>query len=124
MKLTLKQQEDLWSDSGPYSEACIVIQTPVVDAHLASQYIQVIAYINPLTFEIISKNRKFFLHDQLMLDLIDKAKQRSADGGYVWCPYVHEYVDEEVMKHAQMHLSEIEGTLLKMHQFTIDLLGL
>ena len=55
MKLTQKDKDKLWGDSGPYTEVKLIFETRILDDKVSRIFILVEVYINPLTFEIIKK---------------------------------------------------------------------
>lgn len=93
MKLTQKQRDKLWGETGPYSETRLTIETRILDDSVSRIFVVVEVSVNPLTYEIILKNLK-------------------------------EFINDSVMDRAQIALKYAEETLIKMHQYVIDLLDL
>jgi len=124
MKLSKQQIFDLWGETGPYSEACIKIQTRILDDNVSRIMIEVEANINPLTFKIIKGTRKAFSDDEPIQLLLDHARYMGKNLGYVVFVFSREYTDESVMKEAEIHLKYVEETIIKMHKYTMDLLGI
>lgn len=124
MKLSNQQQFDLWGDDGPYSEAYIKIQTRILDDRVSRVMLEVEANINPLTYRIIKGARKIFANDEKIQQLLDHSRYMGKNLGYVVCAFSREYIDESVMKEAKMHLKYVEETIIKMHEFTMDLLNI
>lgn len=124
MKLTRKQRDQLWGEGGPYSEARLSIETRILDDSVSRVFVVVEVSINPLTFEIISKNRKHFKDDEMILQLIDHADDRGQYFGHVAQSFMHEYTDEDVLKDGQKALDYSKETIINMHQFVMDLLNI
>lgn len=124
MKLSAKQQFELWNDEGPYSEAYIKIQTRILDDSVSRIMLEVEANINPLTFKIIKAARKAFPDDEMLTQLLDHTKYMGKNLGYVVCAFSAEYIDESVMKEAKKRLKYLEGTIIRMHEYTMDLLNI
>ena len=57
MKLTPKQIDGLWGETGPYSQANLIIQTRILDDRISRVFLVVEADINPLTYELIKKHQ-------------------------------------------------------------------
>ena len=76
MKLTQKQRDKLWGEDGPYSEVHLIIETRILNDREARKFVIVELNINPLSFEILKKNRKQFKDDLLIQELIDHAEYR------------------------------------------------
>ena len=57
MNLTPKRIDKLWGETGPYSQANLVIQTRILDNKISCVFLVVEADINPLTYELIKKHR-------------------------------------------------------------------
>ncbi|MBI3290869.1 hypothetical protein HYZ76_01145, partial [Candidatus Falkowbacteria bacterium] len=62
-KISQNDQEMLWGETGPYSEAKIVINTRILDDSVSRVMVEVEANINPTTFKIIKKNIGLFADD-------------------------------------------------------------
>src|SRR5258708_7863567 len=69
LKLTLKQRDQLWGENGPYSEACLILETRILDDFVSRIFINVEIHINPFTYKIIKKHRKVFIDDPLIQQL-------------------------------------------------------
>lgn len=124
MKLTQKQHDQLWGEQGPYSEAKLIIETRILDDQVSRVFVVVEVSINPLTYEIISKNIKQFKDDPMITQLIEHADNRGQNFGYVSMAFMQEYIDESVMKAAQKTVEYSKETIIKMHKFVMDLLDL
>ncbi len=124
MKLTQKQRDQLWGEQGPYSEAKLIIETRILDDQVSRVFVVVEVSINPLTYEIISKNIKQFNDDPMITQLVRHAYNRGQDFGYVSMAFMREYIDESVIKEAQKTVEYSKTTIIKMHKFVMDLLDL
>lgn len=124
MKLTDKQIFELWGQTGPYSEAEIVIQHRILDDRVSRIFIEVQAKINPTTFKVVKANQAHFSEDIMMQQLLDHAKDMGRDLGYLVNAFTAEYRDESVMREAERRLEYVKETLIKMHQYTMELLDL
>lgn len=124
MKLTQKQLDKLWGDGGPYSEARLIIETRILDNSVSRVIVRVEVSINPLTFEIIKKNIKYFEDDDLIVNLVKNAQDYGPDHGYVAEAFFEEYIDDTVLKKGREALQYSKDTIIKMHNFVSDLLGL
>lgn len=123
-KLSQTQLDKLWGEDGPYSQANIIIQTRILDAHVSRVFVEVEVDINPLTYEIIKQNRDHFKSDPMVSQLIDHADYRGPAFGYVSCAFSAEYIDESVMKEAKKRLEYCTKTIIKLHKFVMNLLGI
>ncbi len=80
--------------------------------------------INPLSFEIINKNRKQFKDDLIIQELIDHAEYRDQSFGYVVCAFMNEYRNATVLCEAERHVEYSKKALIKIHKFVMDYLHL
>ncbi|MBI5152749.1 hypothetical protein HZA39_04395 [Candidatus Peregrinibacteria bacterium] len=124
MKLTQEQFDQLWGEQGPYSEAKLITETRILDDQVSRVFVVVEVAINPLTYEIISKNMKQFADDEMINQLIAHSENRGQHFGYVSMAFMREYVNESVMKEAQKALEYSKATIIKMHRFVMDLLDI
>lgn len=122
MKLTPKQIDKLWGETGPYSQSNLTIQTRILDDRISRVFLVVEVDINPLTFELIKKHRANFMDDQKVLQLLDHAEYRGQEFGYVVSAFEAEYRNESVMREAQNRLEYTTETLIKMHKFVMNLI--
>jgi len=109
---------------GPYSEAKLIIETRILDDRVSRVFVVVEVAINPLTFEIISKNKRQFMDDPMITQLIEHSENRGQNFGYVSMAFMGEYLDESVMKEAKKAIEYAKKTIVKMHKFVMDLLDL
>ncbi len=123
MNLTDKERDKLWGDDGPYSQANIIIQERILDDSVSRVFLEVEADINPLTYEIIKKNRDEFSDDPMIQQLLDHADYRGQKFGYVTCAFHREYIDESVMDDARKALEYTRKTIIKMHKYVMKVLG-
>lgn len=124
MKLSKKQRDKLWGETGPYSQANLTFETRILDNKVSRVFLVVEADINPLTFEIIEQNRDKFANDEMIQQLLDQADYRGQEFGYVVSAFQEEYIDEETLIEAKECLEYTKSTLIKMHEFVMDLLDI
>ncbi len=122
MKLTPKQIDKLWGETGPYSQANLIIQTRILDDRISRVFLIVEADINPLTYELVKKHWAQFAGDPKILQLLDHADYRGQEFGYVVMAFEAEYKNESVMREVQERLKYTIETLIKMHKFVMDLI--
>jgi len=122
MKPTQKQIDKLWGETGPYSQANLIIQTRILDDSISRVFLVVEAEINPLTYELVKKHWAKFSNDQKILQLLDYAEYRGQEFGYVTSAFEAEYKNESVMREAQERLKYTIETLIKMHEFVMNLI--
>lgn len=122
MNLSQKQIDKLWGETGPYSQANLIIQTRILDDSVSRVFLVVEADINPLTYELINEHRFQFADDLKILRLLDHAEYRGQDFGYVVSAFEAEYKNESVMREAQERLKYTVETLIKMHKFVMNLI--
>ena len=120
MKLTKKQRDQLWGDSGPYSEAQIIIESRILDDMVSRIFVYVEVHINPFTFEYIKKHRNHFADDMRIQQLLDHSEFRGQPHGYISLAFSKQYTDEQVMGQAQVQLEEAKQTIIKMHRFVME----
>ena len=70
MKITKKQRDKLWGETGPYSQANLTIQTRILDDKISRVFLVIEADINPLTYEIVKQNRSKFKDDIMIQQLL------------------------------------------------------
>lgn len=122
-KVTAKQRAELWGESGPYSQAHLIVETRILDDKVTRTFVIVEADINPFTYKLIKKYRKHFVDDQSIQQLLDHAEYRGQDFGYVACAFQHELRDARTMTKAHDHLDYTKKTLIKMHRFVMERLA-
>ena len=120
MKLTPRQADRLWGETGPYSHANLIIQTRILDDRVSRIFLIVEAEINPFTFELIKKHKARFSDDLKITQLLEHAEYRSPDFGYVVSAFEEEYVNDDVMRKAREHLKYVTEILITMHKFVMD----
>jgi hypothetical protein len=124
-KLTESERDMLWGETGPYSEAKIVIETRILDDRISRVMIEVRGNINPTTFRIVKNNWDEFQGDEIIKGLIGSAKYRGKKYGYEISTGAIEYDgDKELMKDAKNKLKYTEEALIRMHKFAMEYLGL
>lgn len=119
MKLTHKQRDQLWGEDGPYSEACLIFETRILDDRVSRIFINVEVHINPFTYELIKKHRDIFANDSMIQQLLDHSEFRGQSHGYITSAFLNEYTDESVMEEAKHHLEYAKNTIIKMHKFVL-----
>lgn len=122
-KLTHRQRDQLWGETGPYSQAQLIFETRILDDHVTRTFLIVEVDINPFTFALVKKHRKQFKNDEPVLQLIDHADYRGQSFGYVSSSFHEEYKDESVLLDAQRHLDYSRETIIRMHRFVMDYLS-
>ena len=123
-KLSQKQLDKLWGEDGPYSEADLSIQTRILDDRVSRVFINVEVKINPFTFELVEKYRNNFKGNPMIQQLLDNAEYRGPSMGYVTCAFEDEFTDKKVMERAHKHLDYARETIILMHEFVMDYLGI
>jgi hypothetical protein len=120
MRLSKRQRDKLWGETGPYSEALLITETRILDDFISRIFVMVEVHINPLTFEIIFKNRDLFKTDKMLQQLLNGSEFQGQSYGYVSCAFNGEYRNEDVMKEAKKHLDYAQKTIIKMHKFILQ----
>lgn len=122
-KLTKRQCDQLWGETGPYSQAQLIFETRILDDKVTRTFLIVEVNINPFTFELIQKHRTAFKDDEQVLQLLDHADYQGQAYGYVSSVFQEEYNDESVLLDAQRHLDYSRETIIRMHRFVLDYLS-
>lgn len=125
-KLSEKEVDMLWGESGPYSEAKIVIESRILDDSVSRVMIGVRGNINPTTFKIVKENLDAFEKDQIVLDLVKSAVYRGKEYGYeiAGMPFEYDKDDRELIAYIDMQLAHIEAAIIRMHKFVMDYIGI
>lgn len=118
--LTVKDRDELWDETGPYSQVRVVSETRILDDKVSRTFINVEVDINPFTFRFIKKNRHHFQNDPIIQQLLDHADYRGFRFGYVSSAFSHEYVEESVMEKAQRAFRYSQEAIIRMHAFVMD----
>jgi len=87
MKLSKRQQDKLWGETGPYSEALLITERRILDDFVSRVFINVEVHINPFTYEVIKKNRDLFANDEILQQLLDHSEFQGQSFGYVSCAF-------------------------------------
>ena len=124
MKLSKTQSDKLWGEDGPYSEVHLIIETRILDDKEARKFIIVELNINPLSFEIIKKNRNQFKDDIFIIQILDNAEYRGQKFGYVTCAFMKEYRESSDLIEGQERLDYSKEILIKIHKFVMNYLGI
>ncbi len=122
-KLTQTDYKKMWGEDGPYSQVRLSEETRILDDSISRVFLVVEAEINPFTFEYIKKNRKQFLDDEPILQLLDHAENRDKFG-YVVSAGEIELQDEESKRFARKQADMTIQTLIRMHTFVIKECGI
>lgn len=122
MKLTQKQRDKLWGEDGPYSEACLIFESRILDDSISRIFVVVEVHVNPFTYETIKHNRDEFANDIHVQQLIDHSEFRGEPFGYVSCFFREEYNGKNILEDANIALGYAEKTVIKMHKFVLKLL--
>ncbi len=124
-KLTKKEQDLLWGETGPYSEAKIVMNTRILDDSISRVMVEVEGNINPTTFRIVEKHKKFFAKDEDVLSLLRTAVYENDGSGYrvaIGEPEELEGDHSEVLRNASKKQEYLKETIFKMHSFVMTYL--
>lgn len=122
MKLTKKQQEELWGETGPYSQVNLKIETRILDDKISRVFLIVETEINPFTFKVIEQNKKQFKDDPEIMGILEYSEDKGQHYGYVANSFCQEFRDESVMELAQERLRDTNEAVIKIHKFVMDLL--
>ena len=128
MKLNNRQRQELWGETGPYSQLNLRIETRILDDRASRVFVYVEAEINPFTYKLIKKNRDKFTKDKILQDLLDSACYEGQEYGYVTCLYKEQLLAEEnnftgnnkIFEIAHKILDAVQETIIKMHKFVMD----
>ena len=123
MEISERQKDELWGESGPYSQANLTIETRILDDRVSRVFLVVEVEINPLTYKVVKKHRGEFEDDMMIQQLLDHSEYRGQEFRYVSCSFQAEYRDENVMEEAKKSLEYSKKTIIKMHKFIIDWLN-
>jgi hypothetical protein len=126
MKLTKKQQANLWGETGPYSQVNLKIENRILDDSLSRVFVMVETEINPVTFELVKKNREKFKKNKMIQGILDHSEYQGEEYGYVSVAY-----QEELMQEGDMHendkpleiahevLAVAQQSVIEMHKFVM-----
>lgn len=128
MKRTpIKNEKELWSDGGPYSQVNLKVQRRVLDDRMARTFLYVEAEINPYTFRFVKKHRAEFKSDQVINAILDSSDFWGWQYGYVSNPFCCEISgwpsslnDALVFNEANRMLAETEQAIIRMHKFVLQ----
>ncbi len=129
MKLTKKQQEKIWGESGPYSQVNFKIENRILDDFVSRIFVIVETELNPFTFELIKKNSEKFKKDKMIQGILDNSEYQGIGYGYVSCAYREELmqegdskVNDKTFEIAHKVLAITQQATIKMHKFTMNFL--
>lgn len=117
--LTKKQQDKIWGETGPYSEARLIFCSRILDDQVSRVFVEVEVAINPLTFEMVKKNRQEFANDPIIQQLLDHSDFRGQKHGYVSSAFSRQYIDHSDALEAERHLQYAKETIIRMHKWLI-----
>ncbi|OGJ60448.1 hypothetical protein A3A67_02985 [Candidatus Peribacteria bacterium RIFCSPLOWO2_01_FULL_51_18] len=124
--LSLQEQDMFWGETGPYSEAKMILNTRILDDGISRVTVEIDGNINPTTFKIVKKNKKVFAKDPVIIDLLESARYEGTDWGYhVSLGYEELRTDEDgekVMDRARNKLQILKDAIIRMHEFVLDYL--
>ncbi|MEK7104952.1 MAG: hypothetical protein AAB868_02845 [Patescibacteria group bacterium] len=122
MKLTKKQIDMLWGETGPYSQANLKKQVRILDDKISRVFLVVEVEINPTTFEIVEKYRDGdeFKEDIKIQQLLDHSDFRGPHFGYVSMAFEGEYLNPSVAFNAEAALKYAQDSIIKMHKFVMN----
>jgi len=125
MNLTEKQIAELWGEEGPYSEARYIVEHRILDDSVSRIFLRVEVNINPFTFKIIKKNRKEFINDNMVQELLNNAEYLGFKDGYLSIAFQGKFLvddDSEVIKEAKNIIEEVKKAVIRMHKYVIKLI--
>lgn len=125
MTLTEKQIAELWGEEGPYSEARYIVEHRILDDSVSIIFLRVEVNINPFTFKIIKKNRKEFIDDKMVQELLNNAECLGFKDGYLSTAFQGKFLvddDSEVIKEAKKITEEVKRAVIRMHKYVIKLI--
>lgn len=126
MNLTEKQIAELWGEEGPYSETRCIIEHRILDDSVSRIFLRVEVNINPFTFKIIKKNRKEFINDKMVQELLNNAEYLGFDHGYLSTAFQGKFLaddDSEVIKEAKKIIQEVKQAIIRMHKYIIEIIN-
>jgi len=125
MNLTEKQRAELWGEEGPYSEARYIIEHRILDDSVSRIFLRVEVNINPFTFKIIKKNRKEFIDDKMVQELLNNAEYLGFKDGYLATAFQGKFLvddDSEVINEAKKIIEEVKQAVIRMHKYVIKII--
>ena len=120
-KLTEKRRDELWGETGPYSQAHLIKQVRILNDSVSRVFLIVEVDINPTTFELVLKHRHDpeLINDVAIQQLLDSSEDRRPFSGYVSMAFEAEYVEATDLADAEIVLNRARDTIIKMHRFTM-----
>lgn len=125
MNLTEKQRDQLWGESGPYSEARLLIEHRLLDDAVTRVFLRVEVSINPFTFQMIAKHRDEFKDDKMIQQLLDNSEYFGQANGYVSVSFQKKLVfsnEKAIMAEAQKNLEQTKRVIIKMHKYIMKII--
>ena len=125
MDLTFKQSAELWGEDGPYSEARYLIEHRILDDSVSRIFLRVEVNINPFTYKIVKKNRKDFINDEMVQNILDHSTYLGFKDGYIAIPFESKFmVDDDgvVIEEAGKILEETKQAVIRMHKYVMKII--
>lgn len=122
-ELTPKDFGRMWGEDGPYSQVRLCEETRILHDGISRIFLVVEAEINPFTFEYVADHRQKFASDEAVQQLFDHAEYRGKLG-YVVSAGEVEIREEGAWQFARKQADAATQTLIRMHRFVMDELGL
>ena len=130
MKLTKKQREKLWGETGPYSQVNLKIENRILDDSLSRVFVIVETEVNPLTFELVKKHRDKFKKNKMIQGILDHSDFQGESYGYVSYAYREELMQEgdmdvnnKPLEIAHKVLAVAQRSIIEMHEFVLELIA-
>jgi len=125
MDLTAKQTAELWGEDGPYSEARSIIEHRILDDSVSRIFLRIEVNINPFTYKIVKKNRKDFINDEMVQNILDHSTYLGFKDGYIAIPFESKFmVDDDgvVIEEAGKILEETKQAVIRMHKYVMKII--
>ena len=120
MPRKITDADKLWGETGPYSQAQLIIETRILDDRVSRIFVLVELQINPYTYELIKNHRNKFKDDPSIQQIIDTSEYRGQADGYVSCLFSDEFNDHAVLERANEALKQGELVIVKMHKYVLQ----
>jgi hypothetical protein len=89
------------------------------------EFLRVEVNINPFTFKVIKKNKKEFIDDKMVQELLNNAKYLDFKNGYLFTVFQGKFLvddDSEVIKEAKKIIEEVKQAVIRMHKYVIKII--
>jgi hypothetical protein len=114
-----KDRDELWGDDGPYSQVTLVEETRILDDRVSRVFLIVEVTVNPFTYKLCLKNKKYFKGDEVVLQFLEHAENRGFKDGYVAVAFQEELAGEKTFEKAVIHKKYAEEGVIRMHKFVM-----